>query len=385
MPDGLTFTAPTRPRPRLLLTAVLRAHRIFAWLTEWFHPPRKAAKDEDETVARDGRTPRRFRDGRPALPIRCSPDCTGAKHPQLSVRAVLPRFADIESKHGSLGRAMLKARKKMGAGVNLPARPLFTSLKDGMQQMVDALVARLERESRARKPRPCQSINPRIIAGTVCSQLPDRPRRCRHHRHPDHAAAALLEATDENLARGLERNQYGFVRSPSRSVTTKKFAARCRQASDSWCRAVKAAVCSRPPSSTTISAPRAEVAPWSVACSAARGRAVLQSSESDILQIVRGELRQILGAALDPEPLFRARLQMEVRHGPVFRRPPRTPAAYRSAPPEAPRLGARRQRLQTASAVRTAFAPAPRRPARSSPRWACGRQPSPPASHRGRL
>jgi oxygen-dependent protoporphyrinogen oxidase len=30
----------------------------------------------------------------------------------------------------------------------------------------------------------------------------------------------------------------------------------------------------------------------------------MQASENDILQIVRGELRQILGAALNPDPLF---------------------------------------------------------------------------------
>ena len=68
----------------------------------------------------------------------------GGEASQLSVRAVLPRFADMESKHGSLGRAMLAARKKMGGAPNVPARPLFSSLKDGMQQMIDALVARLD-------------------------------------------------------------------------------------------------------------------------------------------------------------------------------------------------------------------------------------------------
>ena len=46
-------------------------------------------------------------------PIRCSPAFTEAKPPDLSVRAVLPRFAEMERTHGSLGRAMLAARKKM--------------------------------------------------------------------------------------------------------------------------------------------------------------------------------------------------------------------------------------------------------------------------------
>ena len=45
----------------------------------------------------------------------------GGEASQLSVRAVLPRFADMEAKHGSLGRAMLAARKKMGAATRAPA------------------------------------------------------------------------------------------------------------------------------------------------------------------------------------------------------------------------------------------------------------------------
>src|SRR5205807_8046544 len=60
--------------------------------------------------------------------------------------AVLPRFAEMESKHGSLGRGMLAARRRMAAS-KVPARPLFTSLKNGMQQLVDEIVARLPREA----------------------------------------------------------------------------------------------------------------------------------------------------------------------------------------------------------------------------------------------
>src|SRR4030095_943578 len=71
----------------------------------------------------------------------------GGEASQLSVRAVLPRFAEMEAQHGSLGRAMLAARRKMAKMTKGPARLLFTSLKDGMQQMVDAIVGRLQRVS----------------------------------------------------------------------------------------------------------------------------------------------------------------------------------------------------------------------------------------------
>jgi protoporphyrinogen/coproporphyrinogen III oxidase len=54
---------------------------------------------------------------------------------------VLPRFAEMEKTHGSLGRAMLAARNKTKPGKPVP--PIFTSLKNGMRQLVDMLVSRL--------------------------------------------------------------------------------------------------------------------------------------------------------------------------------------------------------------------------------------------------
>jgi len=69
----------------------------------------------------------------------------GGESASLSVRAVLPRFAEMERTHGSLGRAMLAARKKMKSapGPKKPASPLFTSLKNGMQCLAETLVSRL--------------------------------------------------------------------------------------------------------------------------------------------------------------------------------------------------------------------------------------------------
>src|SRR5258707_7446215 len=56
----------------------------------------------------------------------------GGEASQLSVRAVLARFSDMEAKHGSLGRAMLSSRKKMSAAAKGPPPPLVSSLKEGM-------------------------------------------------------------------------------------------------------------------------------------------------------------------------------------------------------------------------------------------------------------
>src|SRR5208282_5542472 len=139
LPDGLMFMVPTKIVPTVLSP-------LFSWGTklrmaaEWFHPPHRAT--EDETVA--AMVERHY--GSEMVDLLADPLLSGVyggEAAHLSVRAVLPRFAEMEAKYGSLGRAMLAARKKMALSSKAPARPLFTSLKDGMQQLVEAVVSRL--------------------------------------------------------------------------------------------------------------------------------------------------------------------------------------------------------------------------------------------------
>ncbi len=80
----------------------------------------------------------------------------GGDAAQLSARTVLPRLVEMETHYGSLTRGMLAAHRKMRAraaanghatkpGVNPNAdRPVFTTLRGGMQQLVDAIRARLD-------------------------------------------------------------------------------------------------------------------------------------------------------------------------------------------------------------------------------------------------
>jgi len=139
MPDGLMFMVPTKILPTIFsplfsLKTKLRMAR------EWFHPPHTAKGDE--TVA--SMVERHY--GPEMVDRLADPLLSGVyggEASQLSVRAVLSRFADMEAKHGSLGRAMHAARKNAPKPNGAP-RPLFTSLKEGMQQMVDALVQRLD-------------------------------------------------------------------------------------------------------------------------------------------------------------------------------------------------------------------------------------------------
>ena len=139
MPDGLMFMVPTKILPTGFSP-------LFSWKTklrmaqELFHPP--GAVEHDESVA--AFVERHY--GAEMVDRLADPLLSGVyggEAASLSVRAVLPRFAEMERTHGSLGRAMLAARKKTSAGSRNPVPPLFTSLKNGMQHLAETLVSRL--------------------------------------------------------------------------------------------------------------------------------------------------------------------------------------------------------------------------------------------------
>jgi oxygen-dependent protoporphyrinogen oxidase len=139
MPDGLMFLVPTKILPTGLSP-------LFSWKTklrmtrELFHPPRAVGHDESvaDFVGRHYGSEMVDRLADPLLS-----GVYGGEAAKLSVRAVLPRFAEMERTHGSLGRAMLAARKKMRTGPPRVPPPLFTSLKNGMQHLTEAIVSRL--------------------------------------------------------------------------------------------------------------------------------------------------------------------------------------------------------------------------------------------------
>jgi protoporphyrinogen/coproporphyrinogen III oxidase len=138
MPDGLMFMVPTKILPTGFTS-------LFSWKTklrmmqELYHPPRSV--DHDESVA--AFVERHY--GSEMVDRLADPLLSGVyggEAANLSVRAVLPRFAEMERTHGSLGRAVLAARKKMKFP-SQPAAPLFTSLKNGMQSLAETAVAQL--------------------------------------------------------------------------------------------------------------------------------------------------------------------------------------------------------------------------------------------------
>jgi len=153
LPDGLMFLVPTKLIPTALTRLFSLPTKIRMGM-ELLHPPRPSG--QDESVA--SLVERHF--GREAVERLADPLLSGifgGDASQLSARTVLPRLVEMESEYGSLTRGMLAAHRKMrgasrpaNASSNAPASPrpapraIFTALRGGMSQLVEALAARLD-------------------------------------------------------------------------------------------------------------------------------------------------------------------------------------------------------------------------------------------------
>ena len=160
LPDGLMFLIPTKLIPTALTRLFSLPTKIRMGL-ELLHPPRPS--EQDESVA--ALVERHF--GSEAVDRLADPLLSGiygGDASQLSARTVLPRLVEMETHYGSLTRGMLAAHRQMRAraaaqksaagaepgkaqdnGRPMP-RTIFTTLRGGLQQLVDALEARLKPE-----------------------------------------------------------------------------------------------------------------------------------------------------------------------------------------------------------------------------------------------
>ena len=140
IPDGMMFMAPTRIAP-VFLSPLFSLKTKLRVLQEWFYKPRD---NQDEPTVAEFVAQHYGREmvDRIADPLLAG--VYGGSADQLSANAVLPRFVEMEAKYRSLGKAMLAVRKTRPVS----AKPLFTSLKNGMAQMVDALVQSIPAVSR---------------------------------------------------------------------------------------------------------------------------------------------------------------------------------------------------------------------------------------------
>jgi oxygen-dependent protoporphyrinogen oxidase len=137
IPQGLEFMVPTRIWP-MATTPLFSLKTKLRMAGELFSSARKNAGDESvgDFVRRHFGQEMVDRVAEPLLA-----GVYGGNAERLSIRAVLPRFAEMERKHGSLVRATLRAKTLARPGAK--PQPLFTSLKNGMQQMVEVLASAL--------------------------------------------------------------------------------------------------------------------------------------------------------------------------------------------------------------------------------------------------
>ncbi len=210
LPDGLMFLVPTK----LIPTALTRLFSLSTKLRmgmDLLHPPRLIGQDESVAALVE----RHF--GREAVERLADPLLSGifgGDASQLSARAVLPRLVEMENEYGSLTRGMLAAHREMRSrarnaarkngkpvGRSMP-RPVFTALRGGMQQLVDALTARLDPVS-VRLSMPVDGIEKtadgwRIEAGSAME-----PYDSVIMALPAWAAGALLGRVDDVLGEEL--------------------------------------------------------------------------------------------------------------------------------------------------------------------------------------
>jgi oxygen-dependent protoporphyrinogen oxidase len=152
LPDGLMFLVPTKLIPTALTQLFSIPTKIRMGM-ELLLPPRPVAGDESVAAL----VKRHF--GQEAVDRLADPLLSGiygGDATQLSAQTVLPMMVKMEAEHGSLCRGMLAAHQKMRAAAKAKPqggekraapRSIFTGLRGGMQQMVDAIVARLDAAS----------------------------------------------------------------------------------------------------------------------------------------------------------------------------------------------------------------------------------------------
>ncbi len=203
MPDGLMFLVPTKILPTGLSP-------LFSWTTklrmaqELLHPPRAAEADESVASLVERHYGAEMVD-RLADPLLSG--IYGGEAASLSVRAVLPRFAEMERTHGSLGRAMLAAKEKKPRPANQPAPPLFTSLKNGMQQLAETIIPRLNPSSLVTNT-SAQSIQQEAGGWVVSAGLKSDHFDAIILAVPTHAAAKLLAISSPELSAELAAINY---------------------------------------------------------------------------------------------------------------------------------------------------------------------------------
>jgi oxygen-dependent protoporphyrinogen oxidase len=203
IPEGMMLMAPTMVLPFL-------RSRLISWPgklrmgMEVFVPRLPAG--EEETLA--GFVRRRL--GNEALNKIAGPLMGGihaADPEKLSLQSTFPMFPELERKHGSLLLGMMKRPKHRPTAGAKPS-PMFMSLRGGLQQLSDAIVAQLPKH--ALRPGTCVlTVSPesgryKIVLGDGGTILADDVV----FATPSYVTADLVQQIDPQLASRLREIRY---------------------------------------------------------------------------------------------------------------------------------------------------------------------------------
>ena len=205
MPEGMMLMAPTMVAPFLRSRLVSWPGKLRMGM-EVFIP--KRVKDGDESLASFVR--RRL--GAELLDKIAGPLMAGihAADPEtLSLQSTFPVFAEMEKKHGSLVRAMMeKKRAQAKNGSQHKPAPMFMTLQGGLQQLLDAVVARLEPKAFRVN---CRVLEVEADAGQYRIALSDGSSILADDiifATPAYVTADLVEQIDPGLASELRTIRY---------------------------------------------------------------------------------------------------------------------------------------------------------------------------------
>jgi oxygen-dependent protoporphyrinogen oxidase len=315
IPDGLMFMVPTKLWPMATTGLFSLGAKLHA-ARELRQKPRKM--DGDETVA--SFVERHF--GRQMVDRMAEPllaGVYGGSADRLSVRAVLPRFVAMEEKSGSLAKAMIAARKRMPA----TSAPLFTTLRGGMQQMTDAIVARLQ-SGTARLNSPVWALHRAGEKWSVVTDGGDQHFDGVILALPAYKSAELLAGVSEPLAQDLRGVGYNSSITIALAFDAAAVDEKTRARIEGFGFLVPRAEGKKMLACTFVHHKFPERAPEGkllFRCFIGGDSAgqAMQLSDEEVLATIRGELKQILGLAA--EPLFarvfrwhQAMAQYEVGH-----------------------------------------------------------------------
>ena len=205
MPEGMMLMAPTMILPILRSKLISWPGKLRMGLEIFIG---RNTTDPDESLASFVRR----RMGAETLDKIAGPLMAGihAGDPEsLSLRSTFPMFTDMEKKHRSLVLGMMKHKKaQAGASANGPRPSMFTTLSGGLQQLPDAIAARLHPESIRLNAR-VQSLSAeagqyRIALADGSSQLADDVV----FTTPAYITAGILQQLDPALSEQLRRIRY---------------------------------------------------------------------------------------------------------------------------------------------------------------------------------